>query len=267
MIPFTKMQGTGNDFVVVLDVDLEGRDPGPLSKAVCDRRTGIGADGLLVVGTSPLQMTVYNADGSVPEMCGNGLRCVARFAADLGREDSDLEIKTGAGTLVTHRLADGRIAIDMGRARLERGEIGMTGGPNETFIDQELVSGLRGTAVSMGNPHLVILTDDLGAVDLEFFGPRLENHPFFPQRVNVHYAHVVSRQRIEMRTWERGVGITLACGTGACAVAVASHKLGLTEESVNVLLPGGPLHIEIDEELQVRMTGSAEPVFTGVWRA
>ena len=259
------MQGIGNDFVVVADADLQGQDPVALSKLVCDRRTGVGADGLLVVGSSPVSMTVYNPDGSVPEMCGNGLRCVARYAWDLGHSESDLDIVTGAGVLRTHRLPDGRIAIDMGAARLKRGEIGMTGPAEETFMEMELVSGLRGTAVSMGNPHLVILTEDLAAVDLEFFGPRLENHPFFPDRVNVHYVQVESRRKLKMRTWERGAGITLACGTGACAVAVACHKLDLSEASVDVRLPGGPLHIDIDEKLNVRMTGEALPVFEGVW--
>lgn len=259
------MQGIGNDFVVVSSADAQGRDLAALAAALCDRRTGIGADGLLVVGTSPLSMTVVNPDGSVPEMCGNGLRCVARYAADHGREDTDLTIVTGAGPLETHRLPDGRIAIDMGTARLTRGEIGMTGPASEEFLDQELVSGLRGSAVSMGNPHLVIVQADVDAVDLPFFGPRLENHPLFPERVNVHFVQVESRTRLKMRTWERGAGITLACGTGACAVAVACHRLGLSDASVQVKLPGGMLQIDINAERRVRMTGDAVAVFEGVW--
>lgn len=259
------MQGIGNDFVVVAEADLGGLGAADLARTVCDRRTGIGADGLLVVGGDPLSMTVYNADGSVPEMCGNGLRCVARFAALHGHEEPELTILTGAGTLVTRRESDGQISIAMGRASLTRGEIGMVGPAQERFIDQELVSGLRGTAVSMGNPHLVILTEDLENVDLEFFGPRLETHPFFPARVNVHYAQVEDRGTIRMRSWERGVGVTLACGTGACAVAVACHTLGLTDLRTNVRLPGGPLKIELDGELNVRMTGDAVIVFEGIW--
>lgn len=259
------MQGIGNDFVVVNASDLEGCDPQALARSICDRRLGVGADGLLVVGTDPLSMTVFNADGSSPEMCGNGLRCVVRYAFENGHGASRFEIQTGAGLLKAHRQKDGRITIDMGAARLKRGEIGMTGPAEETFIEQELVSGLKGTAVSMGNPHLVVLTDSLDSVDLEFFGPRLENHPLFPDRVNVHYVQVETRDRVRVRTWERGAGITLACGTGACAVAVACHKMGLSNPVVEVFLPGGQLQIEIDDHLGVKMTGEAVTVFTGTW--
>jgi diaminopimelate epimerase len=151
----------------------------------------------------------------------------------------------------------------MGQARLLRGEIGMTGPADEEFMDQPLEGKLRGTAVSMGNPHLVIPVPDVAAVDLAFLGPRFEHLPVFPDRVNVHFVEATSRGNLVQRTWERGAGATLACGTGACAVAVAAWKLGLSEPSVDVKLPGGHLQIKVAEDLRVTMTGAAVQVFEG----
>jgi len=257
------MQGIGNDFVVVNHADVKGADLSALAKWVSNRRTGVGADGLLVLNSNPLEMHMWNPDGSEAEMCGNGVRCAAKRFADLGWSESEFEIGTGAGPIRLKVLADGRVAVEMGQAKFLRGEIGMNGPSDQEFLDQPLEGGLKGTAVSMGNPHLVIPVADVAAVDLAFVGPRLERLALFPNRVNVHFVQVLSRQKLLQRTWERGAGITLACGTGACAVAAASWKLGLSEKSVDVKLPGGHLQIDVGDDFSVTMTGPAVKVFEG----
>lgn len=268
---FVKMHGIGNDFVMV-DVIRDGLpagDLGELSRLINDRRRGVGGDGLILVEKgeqAPFRMRMFNPDGTESEMCGNGVRCFAKLARDQGHTRSaELEVETGAGLLKLQLLQDGRVRVDMGKARLKRGEIGMVGPADETFQDQPADDAYRGTAVSMGNPHLVIFVSDVQAVPLSDVGPRLERHPFFPERVNVHFAQILDRDRIRQRTWERGAGATLACGTGACAVAVAAHVNGLAGSRTRIFLPGGELEIEVLPDRRVWMTGPAETVFIGEW--
>lgn len=268
------MQGIGNDFVVLDAVASPSPkvDLGELASRMCDRRFGVGADGLIVVergSTAPFRMVMFNPDGSESEMCGNGIRCVGRLLKDLGYAKTDsIPVETGAGTLVVDVRPSGTVRVDMGPARLERGEIGIVGDPKDRYVDVpiELVGdNLRGTAVSMGNPHLVILVPKASDVPLADWGPKLESHPDFPNRTNVHFAEVAARDRIIQRTWERGAGATLACGTGACAVVVTMSELGLAGRRAFVELPGGTLEIEYAQGGHVFMAGPADYVFSGTW--
>ncbi|HEY0868250.1 MAG TPA: diaminopimelate epimerase [Fimbriimonas sp.] len=271
MIPFTKMHGIGNDFVMVdaLQTVVLPDDLAELARKMNDRRFGIGGDGLILLekgARAPFRMRMFNPDGSESEMCGNGIRCFARLLRDHGHTSEDsIPVETGAGTLTVELQSDGRVRVDMGIARLTRGEIGMTGDADERFVEAQVDEMLHGTAVSMGNPHLVIFVADASKVDLDVVGPRLEHHPLFPKRTNVHFVQVVDRQTLIQRTWERGAGITLACGTGACACAVAAVETGRADRNVLIHLPGGDLEIEYQEDGRVFMTGPAETVFSGVW--
>jgi diaminopimelate epimerase len=209
-------------------------------------------------------MRMFNPDGSESEMCGNGIRCFGRLLLDHHHLDGDtVQVETGAGTLRLDMVEPDRFRVDMGQARLTRGEIGMTGNPNEQFIEVPLGNGLVGTAVSMGNPHLVIFVDDVKKVELESIGPKLEHYPDFPRRTNVHFIQVVDKEHLIQRTWERGAGITLACGTGACASGVAAFITQRADRVVQIQLPGGLLDIEYVEDGRVLMTGPAETVFEG----
>ncbi len=275
-LPFAKMHGCANDYVVVDAVRHQIADAAALARSVCDRRLGVGSDGLLLAlpsESAALRMRMYNPDGSEAEMCGNGLRCLVLFAASRGLVDGaeDLQIETGAGVLRASILAsDGRTAtirVAMGAPRLERAEIPMVGGRGRV-IDEVLDAGehrLAITAVSMGNPHAVVFVDDVDAVPLDVLGPAFECHPVFPQRTNVEFVQVLARDALRQRTWERGVGETLACGTGACAVAVAAHLGGHAERDVLVHLRGGDLNVRWDEREGVLMTGPAVDVFDGTW--
>lgn len=274
MIPFVKMHGIGNDFVLVdgTRTDLSGYDLHALARALCDRHLGVGADGLIVAARDPdgsLRMRMWNPDGSESEMCGNGVRCFLLFARENGLVDGDRAVvATGAGKLLLERLDERRVRVDMGPYRLTRGEIGMLGEPGERFLDEPVSVGgvtLPGSAVSMGNPHLVLFVEEVDAVPLDEWGPFLEHHPLFPERVNVHFVEVLTRGHLRQRTWERGAGATLACGTGACASAVAAWSTGRAERCVLVDLPGGRLEIEIGPDGRVFMTGPAEKVFVGEW--
>lgn len=277
---FTKMHGIGNDFVMVDTIDsplpsgVEGQEVSAfadLARKVNDRRFGIGGDGLILLekgDQAPFRMRMFNPDGSESEMCGNGIRCFAVLLRDLGHLSGDsVEVETGAGTLKLDLVGGNDVRVDMGPARLTRGEIPMTGAADERFIDQPVGDGFSGTAVSMGNPHLVIFVDDVQKVDLELLGPKFEHHALFPRRTNVHFVQVVDRGTLIQRTWERGAGITLACGTGACSVAVAGFLTGRSDRIAQVRLPGGNLKIEYLEDGRVLMTGPAETVFEGEWAA
>jgi len=273
---FVKMQGIGNDFVMVDAVrdGLPREDLPALSRSVCDRHLGVGADGLIFAlqgRTADFQMRMFNPDGSESEMCGNGVRCLAQFLRNQGHTtERFVEVETGNGVLRLETMPDGQVKVMMGRAGLTRGEIGMTGDPESTFLAQPVPSGGRtvlATAVSMGNPHLVVFLEQGEKVDLRERGSELEHSPHFPERTNVHFVTVLGRDRLRQITWERGAGATLACGTGACAVAVAAHLNGLTERCVTVDLPGGSLLIEYQENGEVFMTGPAETVFEGEWLA
>ncbi|RYG22401.1 diaminopimelate epimerase [bacterium] len=268
-MPFSKMQGIGNDFVVLdaLRGDLPSVDPVALAPLVCERRRGVGGDGILLVergDTAPFRMRMWNPDGSESEMCGNGLRCAAVLLRERGYASETAEIETGAGVLKVRFIGED-VAVDMGIARLSRGQIGMAGAPEEQFVEADLGEGTLATAVSMGNPHLVVFVDDVDSVDLEPRGRHLERHTVFPQRTNVHFVQVLSPDEVKVRVWERGAGATLACGTGACAVAVAGVETGRLARRATVNLPGGPLTIEVAEDRRVTMTGPAVTVFEGKW--
>jgi len=266
---FTKMQGIGNDFVMVdtiQDGDLPADLPG-FSRSVTDRRLGVGGDGLILIergDAAPFRMRMFNPDGSEAEMCGNGIRCFGRLLKEHGHITTDhADIETGGGILDLQLIDEVRIRVDVGLARLTRGDVGMTGDPDQMFIDQPVGGAFFGTAVLMGNPHLVIFVPDVAQVDLPRVGPIFEHHPFFPNRVNVHFVEVVDKTHLIQRTWERGAGITLACGTGACSCGVAAFLTGRAERSVEIQLPGGKLEIEYLESGHVLMTGAAETVFEG----
>jgi diaminopimelate epimerase len=264
------MHGIGNDFVMVDTIrdGLPKEDLKELSKRINDRRFGVGGDGLILVERgedAPFRMRMFNPDGSESEMCGNGIRCFAKLLRDHGHiSQSTIPVDTGAGRLVLELMDNGQVRVDMGPARLRRSEIPMTCSAEDTFIDQP-IDHYSGTAVSMGNPHLVIFVDDVSSVDLKTEGSRLEHHEMFPNRVNVHFVQVIGEGKLQQRTWERGAGATMACGTGACAVAVAAFLTGRSPRKTGVRLPGGDLEIEYLEDGRVMMTGPAQTVFEGVW--
>ncbi len=274
MIRFVKVHGLGNDFVLLDGIrePMDGRDYPHLSRAMSDRRFGVGSDGLLLaerLGAGHFRMRMWNPDGSESEMCGNGIRCFAKYVFDEGHTGAtSFVVETGAGPLRPEIRPDGRVRVDMGPPRLARGEIGMAGSPETRMVDAPIViegHTIPGTAVSMGNPHLVLFVEDAKAVPLEQWGLALEHHAEFPNRVNVHFAQVCSPSHLIQRTWERGAGATLACGTGACAVAVAGRVTGRSQDHVTVTLPGGDLEIESRDGENVFMTGPAVEVFRGDW--
>ena len=274
MIRFTKMQGIGNDFVMVdtISEPLPTLDLAELARQTNDRKFGVGADGLILIekgDTAPFRMRMFNPDGSESEMCGNGIRCFAKMLRDKGHLQGDkVDVETGAGTLNLEIKPSGMVSVNMGIAKLTRGEIGMTGEPDEAYpeIPTETMSGtFSATAVSMGNPHLVLFVADAASIPLAVIGPELEHHPLFPKRTNVHFIQVLDRKTLVQKTWERGAGATLACGTGACASAVAAVVTGRADRSVEMQLPGGSLFIDYLESGEVIMTGPAETVFEGEW--
>ena len=273
---FTKMQGLGNDYVYVNCFKEKIEDPSALAVRISDRHFGIGSDGLITIGPSDIadfRMRIYNADGSEAEMCGNGIRCVAKYVYDHKMTDKkEITIETGAGVKTLQlTVADGKVLlvrVDMGEPILKPDLIPVDAS-GEQVVDAPIeVEGRewKMTCVSMGNPHAVIFVEDTEHFELEKYGPEFEHHPRFPKRTNTEFVHVISPTEASMRVWERGSGETLACGTGACATAVACILNGLTEEKVTVKLLGGDLEIEWDREKnKVFMTGPAKVVFDGVW--
>jgi diaminopimelate epimerase len=271
---FTKMQGLGNDYVYVDCFDETVTDAPALARRVADRRFGIGGDGLILVQRSDVahyRMEMYNADGSRGEMCGNGLRCVARYAFEHGyapsaaaRAETDAGIKDVEIVFAAGEIAG--VRVDMGVPILERAEIPMEGAPGVVVSEQLPVQDhfLTVTALSMGNPHCVTFVEDLGSFPVTHFGPAVESHPLFPNRVNAEFVQVLARGEVRQRTWERGSGETFACGTGACAVVVAGRLNDLLDEHVTVHLTGGDLEVAWAGEGQsVWMTGPAVEVFRG----
>ena len=286
---FTKMHGLGNDYIYVNTFDQPTpADPAALSVRVSDRHFGIGSDGLILVMPSTVadaRMRMFNADGSESEMCGNGLRCVAKYVHDHGiAVKPRLTLETGRGVLtVDLEVRDGkadRVRVDMGAPILDAARI-PTILPGDPVVNVPLIDlppnlpvgwaaacGLdpRMTCVSVGNPHVVIYCGDVAEVPLDLVGPVLETATVFPKRINVHFVQVHSPGEVTMRTWERGSGVTLACGTGACAVAVAGVLTGRTGRKLLAHLPGGDLELEWAEDAgPVFMTGPATEVFSGVW--
>jgi diaminopimelate epimerase len=274
---FTKMHGLGNDYVYVdLFRDRLPGEPEAIARAVSDRHFGIGADGLILIGPSEradARMRMFNADGSESEMCGNGVRCVAKYVHDHGIAAKDrVTIETGRGVLTLDLdVVDGkarRVRVDMGAPILASSAIPTTL-PGDPPIEEPIVVDgreYRVTAVSMGNPHAVIYVDDVATFPLESLGPKFERHVAFPRRVNAHFVQVVGPGEVIMRTWERGSGITLACGTGACSVCVAGVLTGRTAAKLLAHLPGGDLELEwAGAGHPVFMTGPATEVFSGEW--
>jgi diaminopimelate epimerase len=271
VLPFAKFHGARNDFVIVdgrPDRPADGLDLVALAVQMCDRHAGIGADGLLIASpVSPdaaaagaaARMRMLNPDGGESEMCGNGLRCFARWLADAGElPSSKVTIETGAGLLSVTLNPDGSVSALMGVPTV--GEHALALSP---AVDRVTVSATR---VSMGNPHAVFFVPDVDAVPLERVGPRVETHPAFPRRTNVEFVQVLSFNRLRVRVWERGAGATQACGTGACAAHVAARVHGLASERATLELPGGTLEVTWPGEgHQVRLTGPAVRVFDGRW--
>lgn len=272
---FTKMHGLGNDYVYVNCFEEKIDNPPAVARFVSDRHFGIGSDGLIMINpskTADFEMEMYNADGSRSEMCGNGIRCVAKYVYDYGLTDkTQISVETLGGIkYLDLTVEDGKVSlvkVDMGKPELEADLIPIIS-EREQVIDEPIeVDGkeYHMTGVSMGNPHAVIYVDDVKGLDLEKIGPKFENHERFPKRINTEFVHCIDRQTVEMRVWERGSGETLACGTGACAVAVSSILNNLTDTQVTVKLLGGDLQIEWDREKdRVFMTGPATVVFDGV---
>lgn len=273
-LQFTKMQGLGNDYVYVDCTKKKLENASEVAVKVSDRHFGIGSDGLILINASSVadfEMEMYNADGSRGEMCGNGIRCVAKYVYDYGLTDqTHISVETLGGIkYLDFTVEEGRVRqvrVDMGRPMLCPAEIPVIAN-GESVIDMPIeVDGTeyRMTAVGMGNPHTVVFVEDVDGLEIEQIGPKFEHHPCFPNRVNTEFVKVLDRNTVKMRVWERGSGETLACGTGACAVAVACILNGLTENKVIVQLLGGDLLIEWDREAdKVYMTGPAEVVFDG----
>ncbi|MEZ4483635.1 MAG: diaminopimelate epimerase [Syntrophotaleaceae bacterium] len=274
---FAKMHGAGNDYVYVNCFEETINDPAALARQVSNRNFGIGSDGLILIMPSEVAdvcMRMFNSDGSESEMCGNGIRCVAKYAYDHGLvTKKEISAETGAGILTLQLFTNeagkvDRVRVNMGQPRLTRGQIPMTGSPDQQVINQELKVLDRTfhiTCVSMGNPHCVIFVDNVDEFPLEKYGPVIENHDLFPNRTNVEFVEVVSHQEVKQRTWERGAGETLACGTGASAVAVAGALTERTERTILNHLLGGDLELEWTEEGSVFMTGPAVQVFEGTF--
>ncbi len=272
---FTKMHGLGNDFIFVntLEENLGAREGyAALAKKLCDRRFSIGGDGLILIEpseTCDFKMTIINSDGSEAEMCGNGIRCFAAYVYEQKLTDkTDLTVETLAGVIKPKlNLEDGKVkdvTVNMGKARLKGKEIPFLNGGEEPVIREIItVDGKKYpvTLVNMGNPHAVIFVESFDEIVFEKEGRAIETSPYFPAKTNVEFVKVESPAHVLVKVWERGAGATLACGTGACAVAVAGNLNGLTEKEVDVTLPGGTLHIAVEDD--IFMTGPFETAFTG----
>jgi diaminopimelate epimerase len=268
-IQFTKMHGTGNDFIVIDSRKVKVPNFKKFSKEYCDRRFGVGADQVLVLSKSrkaDFRMDIYNADGSSVGMCGNGLRCLAKYVRDEKlTTKNEVTVETPSGIQIARILSKNKVRVDMGAPILKGKQIPVN--LSGRVINRPLrVDGkeIRGTCVSMGNPHCVIFVEDPKTYPVEKLGPQLERHHLFPQRTNVEFVRAVTPKLLEMRVWERGAGETLACGSGACAAAVAAVLNNQAERAVTVKLPGGSLEIEWSrEDDHVYLTGAAETVFKG----
>lgn len=274
-IEFTKYHGLGNDFILIDNrADRKPMVTSEQAIELCSRHFGIGADGVIFAlpgqdGTD-YSMRIFNSDGSEPEMCGNGIRCLAQFLSDLEGDNAKTQyrIHTLAGVIIPKLEGNGKVRVDMGMPQLMAAQIPTTlAAPDEKAINIPLeVAGQvwQVTCVSMGNPHAVTFVEDVAAIPLETIGPLFEHHSVFPQRTNTEFMQVVRRDYLKMRVWERGAGITLACGTGACAAVVAGVLTGNCDRACTVELPGGCLEIEFSEvDQRVYMTGPAQLVFTG----
>jgi len=277
-INFVKMHGLGNDFILIDCINKSLGDPSFLSylaKKLCDRNFGIGADGLILIlpsSKADLRMRIFNYDGSEAQMCGNGIRCFAKYAYENKLVSKNkLSVETLAGTIIPELIiSDNKILgvkVNMGTPKLRRREIPMNGEDTLTVVDEVLkintVQIFKVTCVSMGNPHCITFVNDIQSMPVDEIGPKIENHPLFPEKTNVEFIQILNRKEINFRVWERGVGETLACGTGACAALVASVLNNKTDREATIHLPGGDLDIRWANDGYVYMTGPAESVFKG----
>jgi diaminopimelate epimerase len=272
---FTKMHGAGNDYVYVNCFQETVAHPDEVAIKVSNRHFGVGSDGLILIMPSDkadVRMRMFNSDGSESEMCGNGIRCVAKYAYDYGIVSKpEITAETGAGILTLQLFPNAdnkidRVRVNMGPPRLSREEIPMNGIPATQVVAEELTvldKTFRITCVSMGNPHCIIYVDDVDNFPVATYGPLIENHQLFPRRINVEFVQIISRTEVKQRTWERGAGETLACGTGASAVCVAGVLNTVTERNILNHLAGGDLELEWAESGPVFMTGPATEVFNG----
>lgn len=272
---FTKVHGLGNDFILVncFEEKFNPGDFSVLSIKMCDRHFGVGADGLVLLLPSDkadVKMRIFNPDGSEAEMCGNAIRCAAKYLYEHGVVDKDkIKVETLAGVISLGLIIDGGVVklvrVDMGEPRLERADIPMKGPPGKVLDEPLEIGGVayRITAVSMGNPHCVVFVPDVDQIQLQEVGPRIETHPAFPRKTNVEFIQVLNRNEVKMKVWERGAGETMACGTGACAAAVACVLNGHTGRKITVHLAAGDLLIEWAGNNRIYMTGPAEEVFLG----
>ncbi|MDK2878310.1 MAG: diaminopimelate epimerase [Thermoanaerobacteraceae bacterium] len=271
---FVKMHGLGNDFILVNGFKEDVSKIIKKSKMLCDRHLGIGADGVILALPSDkadVKMRVINSDGSEAPMCGNGIRCFARYVFTRGIvSKTKMSVETLAGIMKPEIIIIDdvieAVKVDMGHYSLLKKDVPIMGSPDEEALDLEVEAQDQkyiATGVSMGNPHCVIFVDNVDGVPLEKVGPILENHPLFPKKTNVEFIEVKGKDHLKMRVWERGCGLTLACGTGACASAVAAYKKGIAGNKVKVSLSVGDLMIEIQDDRRVFMTGPAEEVYSG----
>ena len=265
---FRKWNGLGNDFIIIPPGEGGNADFSRLAPAWCDRHFGIGADGIVTLdelGGNVFKMRIFNSDGSEAGMCGNATRCVALLLKERCGID-EFELHTKSTVVRPQVVSEGRVKVDMGAPRFRRGEIPVAGDADAEARELELAAAgktFNAFAVSMGNPHAVIFVADAEKFPVAEFGPQLETHPLFPDRCNIEFAQVIDRGTIRMRVWERGCGITFACGTGGCATAVAAIERGLTDNEVTIILDGGKLDINYTPGGHVFMTGPATEVFHG----
>ncbi|MFZ3170663.1 MAG: diaminopimelate epimerase [Carboxydocellales bacterium] len=273
---FTKVHGLGNDFVMVNCLEEKNLPAYPeLAKAVCDRNFGVGADGLVLIlpaemPGADIKMRIFNSDGSEPEMCGNAIRCFGKYVYTQGIvPKTTINVETLGGLRIPQLLMENGVVtgvrVDMGEPQLERALIPMTG-PEGRVVNQPIKVEDREykvTCVSMGNPHCITFVDQINDLEVREWGPKLETHPLFPRKTNVEFVQVISPSEVNMRVWERGAGVTLACGTGACGTVVAAVLNNKTNRQVTVHLAGGDLLIEWAEDNHVYMTGPATEVFSG----
>lgn len=271
---FSKWHGLGNDFVIVNGLMNQFNEYPQMAIEVCDRHMGIGADGLVFLLPSEIadfQMRIFNSDGSEAEMCGNATRCMARYVYEYGLTDKKkITLETKAGIIKPELIfvndVLSTIKVDMGEPRLKPSEIPMTFTETDQVVNASLVvDGVEYhiTCVSMGNPHCIVFVDQIDEVDLSVIGPKIETHPAFPRKTNVEFVQVINKEKVRMRVWERGAGITMACGTGACATLVSGALNGKIERKAVIELDGGELLIEWGSDNHVYMSGPATEVFRG----
>jgi len=274
-VNFVKMHGAGNDFILINL--LEGNSPldySLLAPKLCDRNFGIGADGLLFImpsETADIKMRIINSDGSEAEMCGNGIRCFAKFVYEEGIINKNIiEVETLAGKIIPEIILNNNkvasVRVDMGEPKLERSQIPMFGEEGRVIKEKLVIAEkeFEVTAVSMGNPHCVIFVPNIKEIEIEKWGPLIEKHPVFPRKTNVEFVQVITPSEVVMRVWERGAGITLACGTGACATLTAGVLNNYINRKASIKLLGGELTVEWEENNHLYMTGPAIEVFRGV---